>query len=98
MDAASNRISEAVDPDASIIFGVAFDESLEDEIKVTVIATGFDTDFKDKIEKKTISDITGVDLKQEPEKEPVPQKAEEDIFSSAEEDFDKIMAIFKNRK
>ncbi|EEG29192.1 cell division protein FtsZ [[Clostridium] methylpentosum DSM 5476] len=98
VDAASNRISEAVDPDASIIFGVAFDESLEDEIKVTVIATGFDTDFKDKIEKKTISDITGVDLKQEPEKEAAPQKAEEDIFSSAEEDFDKIMAIFKNRK
>ena len=29
-------------PDANIIFGAAIDESLDDEIRVTVIATGFD--------------------------------------------------------
>ena len=38
---ASNIITEAVDPDANIIFGAVIDESLEDEIRVTVIATGF---------------------------------------------------------
>ena len=29
-------------PDANIIFGAAFDPEMEDEIRVTVIATGFD--------------------------------------------------------
>ena len=38
---ASNIITEAVDPNANIIFGAVIDESLEDEIRVTVIATGF---------------------------------------------------------
>lgn len=39
---ASNIITEAVDPNANIIFGAVIDESLEDEIRVTVIATGFE--------------------------------------------------------
>ncbi|MBZ0114429.1 MAG: cell division protein FtsZ [Thermoanaerobaculia bacterium] len=34
-------IQEAVDPDANIISGMVLDEGLEDEMKVTVIATGF---------------------------------------------------------
>lgn len=38
---ASNIITEAVDPEANIIFGAVIDESLQDEIRVTVIATGF---------------------------------------------------------
>lgn len=39
---ASNIITEAVDPNANIIFGAVIDEALEDEIRVTVIATGFE--------------------------------------------------------
>lgn len=39
---ASNIITEAADPNANIIFGAGIDESLEDEIRVTVIATGFE--------------------------------------------------------
>ncbi len=35
-------IRDAIDPDANLIFGMVIDESLEDKIKVTVIATGFD--------------------------------------------------------
>ncbi len=38
---AARVISDAVDPDAHIISGMVIDESLEDEMKVTVIATGF---------------------------------------------------------
>jgi cell division protein FtsZ len=34
-------IREQAHPDANIIWGAAFDESLEDEIKVTVVATDF---------------------------------------------------------
>ncbi|PZN08227.1 MULTISPECIES: cell division protein FtsZ [Thermaerobacter] len=39
---AAEIIAQAADPDANIIFGAVIDESLEDEIRVTVIATGFD--------------------------------------------------------
>jgi cell division protein FtsZ len=39
---ASSLIQEAADDDANIIFGSVIDPSMEDEIKVTVIATGFD--------------------------------------------------------
>ena len=40
---AAEIISEAADPEANIIFGAVIDESLEDEVVVTVIATGFAT-------------------------------------------------------
>ena len=41
---AAELIREEVDPDANIIFGAGIDESLGDDIKITVIATGFDSD------------------------------------------------------
>ncbi len=41
---AATIIQEVVDPDAEIVFGAAIDETLGDEIKVTVIATGFNTE------------------------------------------------------
>ena len=44
---AAQMITQAADPEANIIFGAAFDESLEDEIRVTVIATGFDEAAKE---------------------------------------------------
>ena len=37
---ASEMIAEMVHPDANIIWGTAFDENMEDEMSVTVIATG----------------------------------------------------------
>lgn len=39
---ASQMISDAADPDAQIYWGVAFNESFNDEMQITVIATGFD--------------------------------------------------------
>ncbi|HHV93358.1 MAG TPA: cell division protein FtsZ [Firmicutes bacterium] len=39
---AAEIIASAADPDAHIIFGAVIDESLKDEIRVTVIATGFE--------------------------------------------------------
>jgi cell division protein FtsZ len=39
---AASVIQEVVDSEAEIVFGAAIDESLGDEVKVTVIATGFD--------------------------------------------------------
>jgi cell division protein FtsZ len=42
VETAANLVQQAAHPDALIIFGAAFDDSLQDEIHVTVIATGFD--------------------------------------------------------
>ena len=39
---AAELIREAIDGDANVIFGTGIDESLGDDIKITVIATGFD--------------------------------------------------------
>ncbi len=39
---ASQIITDAADKEANIIFGAVIDETLEDEIRVTVIATGFE--------------------------------------------------------
>lgn len=39
---ASSIIQEAAHPEANIIFGAVIDESMENEMKITVIATGFD--------------------------------------------------------
>jgi len=38
---AAEAIKEAVDPDANIIFGVAYDPDMNKEIRITLIATGF---------------------------------------------------------
>ncbi len=46
---AADLIRQSVDKDANIIFGAGIDESLKEEIKITVIATGFDMDRKRKI-------------------------------------------------
>ncbi len=42
VEVAAEMVREAAHEDANIIFGAAFDPSLEDEIRVTVIATGFE--------------------------------------------------------
>src|SRR5439155_14636376 len=39
---AADVVAQAADPEASIIFGAVIDPKIENEIKITVIATGFD--------------------------------------------------------
>ena len=45
VNAASSIIRESADDDANIIFGAVIDETLTDEMKITVIATGFDREI-----------------------------------------------------
>lgn len=44
VDEAANHIRELVDPDANIIWGSAFNETLNGKIRVSVVATGIDVD------------------------------------------------------
>lgn len=42
VDLASSMISHEAHPDANVIWGLAFDDALDDEMRVTIIATGFE--------------------------------------------------------
>ena len=53
---ASSLIQEEADEDANIIFGTVIDPNMEDEIRITVIATGFDDFSRKKIE--SIGNVT----------------------------------------
>lgn len=59
---AADLIRQAVDQDANIIFGAGIDESLQDEIKITVIATGFEEKQVKKQEPKEEEKDKNIDL------------------------------------
>ncbi|MEY2825642.1 MAG: cell division protein FtsZ, partial [Actinomycetota bacterium] len=42
IDDAARLVQEAVHPEANIIFGATIDDTLGDEVRITVIAAGFD--------------------------------------------------------
>ena len=54
VDTAAAMITGEANPDANVIWGVAFDEELEDSMRVTIIATGFDKN----VEGNTTVEIT----------------------------------------
>ncbi len=70
----SSMIQEKVDEDATFIFGSVTDESLQDEIKVTVIATGFENGPKQ-------PEIFRPATAKEPEEELKPKDSQIDLFS-----------------
>ena len=41
LDSAARVIASVVDPEAEIIFGTSIDDTMSDEVRITVIATGF---------------------------------------------------------
>ena len=45
INAAAETITGAVDPDANIIFGATIDPELENEVIITVVATGFEASY-----------------------------------------------------
>jgi len=62
---AADVIYSAVDPDANILFGSVIDEKLQDEIVITVIATGFNS------KKKRTSNEVAEQVEQPKSQEPV---------------------------
>lgn len=85
VDVASSMITQAAHPDANIIWGAAFDENMEDEMRITVIATGFDSAPNKKADSfsntiNTLNENTHEDLNDE------------------NDDFGIIMNMFKDRK
>lgn len=81
VDFAAQMVSQASHPEVNLIWGVAFDESMHDEMRITVIATGFDEDNKVDFSYKF--------------KSPTAQQNVEDNDDS--NGFDTILDLFKNR-
>jgi len=42
IEEAASLVAQSVDPEANIIFGAGLDDTLQDEVRITVIATGFE--------------------------------------------------------
>ena len=59
VDEAANRIRDEVDPEANIIFGSTFDQSMEGMMRVSVVATGIDVDAETRPKPITLSVVGG---------------------------------------
>ena len=55
VDLAASIIAQEADPDANVIWGVTFDNELEDEMRITIIATGFEKKPEDAT--RTVNDV-----------------------------------------
>jgi len=79
VDEAANAISEQVDPEANIIFGAAFDPSLDGMIRVSVVATGMDgasiAAIEPKLERRPMTAPPLLAPERQPAAEPVAQPA-----------------------
>ncbi|KPP80535.1 MAG: cell division protein FtsZ [Oceanicaulis sp. HLUCCA04] len=60
VDEAANEIREQVDPDANIIVGSTFDESLNGTVRVSVVATGIEAESMQVSDPRRRSDSSGV--------------------------------------
>lgn len=56
---ATEVIKEILSPDVNMIWGMTFDNSYEDEVKVTIIATGFEEQSKEPVIKTVNRDFLG---------------------------------------
>ncbi len=91
LDIALDEVNDAVamitneaHPDANIIFGAAFDQSLEDEMIVTLVATGFDCEKRGEYRSKQMPKVDA---------EPKAEKEE-----TEGDDLDSIISLLNNNR
>lgn len=83
IDEAARMVQEAVNPEANIIFGANIDDTLGDEVRITVIAAGFDTeglpkkDYSREVGAAALASV-GAEIMNEPEME-APEETDQDI-------------------
>ena len=110
IETASSLISSEAAEDATVIWGAAFDESLEDTMKVTIIATGFlnkneaDKTFGKKENLQPIASgkikagVKDVKLTKAGETKREAEEAEEADSPISDEDFDEILKMLNMGK
>ena len=113
VEMASSMITEAADPGANIIWGAALTDTLEDEMNITVIATGFDSGPQSaeapeitrkafqaaKSAREAASTAQGAaSQKAAPEKPKAPTAGPAPRPNAADDEYFDIMSIFNRRK
>ena len=107
VETAANIVMEAANPDANIIFGATFADGFEDEMRVTVIATGFEGSKKEeekKPDRRTFSALNN-DFSSRPAQQtgrPMTQPAPAPVApvrpsESDINDIDAVFDIFRNK-
>ena len=107
VETAANIVMEAANPDANIIFGATFADGFEDEMRVTVIATGFEGSKKEeekKPDRRTFSALNN-DFSARPAQQtgrPMTQPAPAPVApvrpsESDINDIDAVFDIFRNK-
>ena len=98
VEQAATLVQQAVHPDALTIFGATFDDTLDDEIRVTVIATGFDEEQQAAnaaaVTKPAAESSTGSAAAPQPLDEAKGEQGQDDMDKS----FDEILRIFNKDK
>ena len=96
VDVASNLIAAEAAPDANVIWGVNFDNELEDEMRVTIIATGFTNNQEPpKPAPKPVVDPVKHDTRSDRKTE---NPKREKPRSTADEELDRLMKEFDTPK
>ena len=90
IDLASSMITKAAHPDANIIWGVAFDDNMQDTMRITVIATGFDKAEQEKVQQQAASSAAASGAG-----EPAKTDAQ---GNTDDPDFFDIMSLFNKRQ
>jgi cell division protein FtsZ len=80
---AAEIVQDASDPEANIIFGAVIDESLKDEIRITVIATGFDEEPGEVVKEEKVQVKTE---EKKAEEAPVTETVEAEAVTEVVED------------
>lgn len=91
---AAAQIEDAAGEDAIVIFGASIKEDLQDEILVTVIATGFE-DRPSEVAAGLFKPAASA-AEKEAVQEAKPVNKEEDLFASDDSDF--VIPSFLNRE
>ena len=99
VEQAATLVQQAVHPDALTIFGATFDEELDDEIRVTVIATGFESNDQQEAPAAPAAADTQQPTQDDAAAPAAPQPLDETEGEKAEESdvdrsFDEILKIF----
>ena len=100
VEAAANLVQEAAHPDANIIFGTTFDNTLEDQIRVTVIATGFEEPKAEAVPvmaAKPVERSSGLFSAAVAQREAEPVAAPAAPVSGGDDPFDSIFKIFNTK-
>ena len=74
VNTAAEIVQRSADPEANIIFGAVIDESIDEDIVITVIATGFDNDPKPTVGTVPVNEIVNKAWNQKMNQAPVKQE------------------------